>query len=75
MIFTAAFKLELRDGDKSRYLGRGVLKSVSIINNIIKPALLGKNADSQAEIDQIMIDLDGTENKEKLGAHTILAVS
>lgn len=67
--------LELRDGDKSRYLGRGVLKSVAIINEIIKPALIGRNANNQAEIDQIMIELDGTENKEKLGANTILAVS
>ncbi|WP_416306076.1 phosphopyruvate hydratase [Neptunicella sp. SCSIO 80796] len=67
--------LELRDGDKSRYLGKGVLKAVGAINNEIQPALIGKDAREQAEIDQIMIDLDGTENKENLGANAILAVS
>ncbi|WP_438862847.1 phosphopyruvate hydratase [Neptunicella sp.] len=67
--------LELRDGDKNRYLGKGVLKAVGAINNEIQPALLGKDALEQAEIDQIMIDLDGTENKENLGANAILAVS
>ncbi len=67
--------LELRDGDKARYLGKGVLKAVAGINNNIQAALLGKNALEQASIDQIMIDLDGTENKEKLGANAILAVS
>jgi len=67
--------LELRDGDKSRYLGKGVLKAVAAINDNIAPALMGKDSLQQAEIDQIMIDLDGTENKEKFGANAILAVS
>jgi enolase len=67
--------LELRDGDKSRYLGKGVLKAVAAINDNIAPALIGKDPLAQAEIDQIMIDLDGTENKEKFGANAILAVS
>ncbi|WP_094752358.1 phosphopyruvate hydratase [Psychromonas sp. CD1] len=67
--------LELRDGDKSRYLGKGVLKAVAAVNGPIAKALMGKNAISQAEIDQIMIDLDGTENKATFGANAILAVS
>ncbi|MGQ8364649.1 phosphopyruvate hydratase [Glaciecola sp. 1036] len=67
--------LELRDGDKSRYLGKGVLKAVAAINDKIASAIEGKDANEQAEIDQIMIDLDGTENKEVLGANAILAVS
>ncbi len=67
--------LELRDGDKSRYLGKGVLKAVANINNIIKPLVVGKDASAQRDLDQIMIDADGTENKEKLGANAILAVS
>ncbi|MBV2128341.1 phosphopyruvate hydratase [Arsukibacterium indicum] len=67
--------LELRDGDKSRYLGKGVTKAVANIDGAIQNALKGKNAYQQAEIDQIMIDLDGTETKSKLGANAILAVS
>lgn len=67
--------LELRDGDKSRYLGKGVTKAVANIDGAIQQALTGKNAYNQAEIDQIMIDLDGTETKSKLGANAILAVS
>ncbi|MGV2870911.1 phosphopyruvate hydratase [Colwellia sp. E150_009] len=67
--------LELRDGDKARYLGKGVLNAVAAIRNNITPALIGKNALEQAAIDKIMIDLDGTENKEKFGANAILAVS
>ncbi|MFT4940481.1 MAG: enolase [Paraglaciecola sp.] len=67
--------LELRDGDKSRYLGKGVLKAVAAINNDIQAALLGQDAYEQKALDQIMIDLDGTENKEKFGANAILAVS
>jgi len=67
--------LELRDKDPERYLGKGVLKAVSGINTRIREALLGKDATKQAELDQIMIDLDGTENKENLGANAILAVS
>jgi len=67
--------LELRDGDKTRYLGKGVLNAVAAIRNDITPALVGQNALEQANIDKIMIDLDGTENKEKFGANAILAVS
>ncbi|TKB46165.1 phosphopyruvate hydratase [Thalassotalea mangrovi] len=67
--------LELRDGDKNRYLGKGVLNAVAAVNEKIAPALMGKNALEQAQIDQIMIDLDGTENKENFGANAILAVS
>ncbi|BDM65406.1 enolase [Shewanella sp. NFH-SH190041] len=67
--------LELRDGDKSRYMGKGVLTAVANVNGVIRDALLGKDATAQAALDQIMIDLDGTENKDKLGANAILAVS
>ncbi|AXT37790.1 phosphopyruvate hydratase [Alteromonas sp. BL110] len=67
--------LELRDGDKSRYLGKGVTKAVAAVNDTIAPALIGKDALAQADIDGIMIDLDGTENKETIGANAILAVS
>ncbi|SEA79312.1 phosphopyruvate hydratase [Alkalimonas amylolytica] len=67
--------LELRDGDKSRYLGKGVQQAVANIDGPIKAALLGKDAQQQAEIDRIMIELDGTESKSKLGANAILAVS
>ncbi len=67
--------LELRDGDKSRYLGKGVLKAVDNINTIIKPLLVGKDASAQRDLDQIMLEADGTENKSKLGANAILAVS
>ncbi|MFY8328948.1 phosphopyruvate hydratase [Pseudoalteromonas sp. ZZD1] len=67
--------LELRDGDKARYLGKGVLTAVGYINNEINSALEGQNALEQSTVDQVMLDLDGTENKEKLGANAILAVS
>ncbi|PKG39942.1 phosphopyruvate hydratase [Psychromonas sp. Urea-02u-13] len=67
--------LELRDGDKARYLGKGVLKAVAAVNGPIAEALAGKDALAQAELDQIMIDLDGTENKAQFGANAILAVS
>ena len=67
--------LELRDGDKSRYLGKGVLKAVAAVNGPIREALLGKDATAQADLDKIMIDLDGTENKSQFGANAILAVS
>jgi len=67
--------LELRDGDSSRYRGKGVLKAVAHVNNEIAAAVVGQNADDQLAIDRIMIDLDGTENKDKLGANSILAVS
>lgn len=67
--------LELRDGDKSRYLGKGVLQAVEHINTTIKSLLIGKDANDQAGIDQAMIDADGTENKATFGANAILAVS
>lgn len=67
--------IELRDGDKSRYGGKGVLTAVKNIKNDIKTALIGQDATDQAAIDQIMIDLDGTDNKARLGANAILAVS
>src|SRR5574344_1312273 len=67
--------LELRDGDKSRFLGKGVLKAVGAVNGPIAAALVGKDAADQATVDQIMIDLDGTENKSNFGANAILAVS
>lgn len=67
--------LELRDGDKARYLGKGVLNAVANVNGAIREALLGMDATAQADLDKTMIDLDGTENKDKLGANAILAVS
>ena len=67
--------LELRDGDKSRFLGKGVTKAVAAVNGPIAEAVTGKDAKDQANIDKIMIDLDGTENKSKFGANAILAVS
>ena len=67
--------LELRDGDKSRYLGKGVLKAVAAVNGPIQDALIGIDANEQAKLDNIMIDLDGTENKATFGANAILAVS
>jgi len=66
---------ELRDNDKSHYMGKGVLKAVDNVNNIISEALEGVEVSSQNEIDNIMIELDGTENKSNLGANAILAVS
>ena len=67
--------LELRDGDKNRYFGKGVLTAVSNVNTIIAPALIGMSAFDQAAIDKKMIELDGTPNKSRLGANAILAVS
>lgn len=67
--------LELRDGDKSRYLGKGVLKAVANVNGDIKAALVGMDALDQRALDNKMLVLDGTENKSKLGANAILAVS
>ncbi|MDD3028201.1 MAG: phosphopyruvate hydratase [Erysipelotrichaceae bacterium] len=67
--------VELRDGDKNRYLGKGVLTAVDNVNEIIAPALLGYDATEQRLIDQTMIELDGTDNKGKLGANAILGVS
>lgn len=67
--------VELRDGDKSKYLGKGVTKAVQNINTIIAPALIGKDPRDQKAIDELMKELDGTPNKGKLGANAILAVS
>ena len=67
--------VELRDGDKARYLGKGVLGAVANINGALKNALVGKAFASQRELDQAMIDLDGSANKSKLGANALLAVS
>ena len=67
--------LEMRDGDQSRYLGKGVKQAVENINSPIKSRLVGIDSSQQAEVDQIMLDLDGTANKSRLGANAILAVS
>ena len=67
--------IELRDGDKNRYLGKGVLKAVTNVNTIISPAVLGMSAAGQVAVDQRMVELDGTDNKSKLGANAILGVS
>ncbi|MCC8366107.1 MULTISPECIES: phosphopyruvate hydratase [Xenorhabdus] len=67
--------LELRDGDKSRFMGKGVLKAIAAVNGPIAQALAGQDAKDQANIDKIMIELDGTENKSNFGANAILAVS
>lgn len=67
--------VELRDGDKSRYLGKGVLKAVNNVNEVIAPELEGFNVFDQIGVDQMLIELDGTENKGKLGANAILGVS
>ncbi|MBX7135930.1 MAG: phosphopyruvate hydratase [Fimbriimonadaceae bacterium] len=67
--------VELRDGDKKRYLGKGVLQAVENVNDVIAPHLLDKDATDQGALDQMMIDLDGTPNKAKLGANAILGVS
>lgn len=67
--------LELRDGDKSMYLGKGVLQAVDNVNSKIAPELIGEDASNQQEIDRIMLQLDGTENKSNLGANAILGVS
>ena len=67
--------IELRDGDKTRYLGKGVLKAVEHINTEISEAVLGLDASEQAFLDKTLIDLDGTENKSRLGANAMLAVS
>ena len=67
--------IELRDGDPTRYFGKGVLNAVSNVNNIIAPALIGRTVFEQIHIDSIMMNLDGTENKSRLGANAILSVS
>jgi enolase len=73
---TGAFEaVELRDGDKKRYMGKGVQKAVENVNSFIAPELEGMDAIYQQEIDQTMLDLDGTENKSRLGANAILGVS
>lgn len=67
--------VELRDGDSGRYLGKGVTKAVSNVNDVIKPEIIGMDALKQVDLDHLMIDLDGTPNKAKLGANAILGVS
>ncbi len=67
--------VELRDGDKSRYLGKGVLKAVENVNEVIAPVIVGYDVFDQIGVDKAMIELDGTENKGKLGANAILGVS
>lgn len=67
--------LELRDGDPKRYLGKGVRKAVESVHRVLAPALIGRDPINQHEIDMLMIELDGTPNKAKLGANAILAVS
>ncbi|RKY65593.1 MAG: phosphopyruvate hydratase [Candidatus Latescibacterota bacterium] len=67
--------LELRDGDRSRYLGKGVLRAVENVNERIAPEIIGMESADQAEVDRKMIELDGTENKSELGANAILGVS
>lgn len=67
--------LELRDNDKSRYLGKGVLTAVKNINEVVAPKLIGKNVLQQEELDKFMLELDGTDNKGKLGANAILGIS
>ncbi len=73
---TGAYEaVELRDGDPARYLGKGVLKAVQNVNEIIAPEIIGMDATRQIDIDKALLDLDGTPNKEKLGANAILGVS
>jgi enolase len=67
--------VELRDGDKARFLGKGVLKAVDNVDNVIAPELIGFDACDQLTIDKIMLELDGTANKAKLGANAMLGVS
>jgi len=67
--------LELRDEDANRYFGKGVLKAVRNVNEVIAPALVGSDVRSQQDIDNVMIELDGTENKSQLGANAVLGVS
>jgi enolase len=66
---------ELRDGDQERYLGKGVLKAVTNVNVVLAPVLVGTDASKQTQIDQMMLELDGTENKSKLGANAVLSIS
>ena len=66
--------LELRDGDKSRYLGKGVLTAVENVNKIIAPEIIGMDADDQVGIDKVLLELDGTPFKKKLGANALLGL-
>ncbi|MEC7932212.1 MAG: phosphopyruvate hydratase, partial [Pseudomonadota bacterium] len=73
---TGAYEaVEKRDGDKAKYLGKGVLQAVAAVNDEIAEQLIGLDAEDQGEVDAAMIDLDGTENKSRLGANAILGVS
>ncbi|MBQ2874187.1 MAG: phosphopyruvate hydratase, partial [Bacteroidales bacterium] len=67
--------IELRDGDPQRYFGKGVLKAVANVNDIIAPAVVGHKVFEQMTIDRLMCEIDGTDNKSRLGANAILAVS
>src|SRR5262249_37047322 len=67
--------VELRDGDKSRYLGKGTLKAVKNVNETIGPKIVGHEALKQVDLDKLLLDLDGTPNKAKLGANALLGVS
>ena len=67
--------VELRDGDKSRFLGKGVKKAVANVNGELRKALLGRDPNDQQGLDRAMIDLDGTETKARLGANALLAIS
>src|SRR5262245_63559204 len=67
--------LELRDGDKKRYLGKGVLNAVNNVHQLIAPVLMGQDATYQSRIDQLMLNVDNTKNKSKLGANAMLGVS
>src|SRR6188474_3432930 len=67
--------VELRDGDKKRYLGKGVRKAVAHVNGELRDALRGREAGDQEEIDRLLIELDGSENKSRLGANALLAAS
>src|SRR5216684_3086709 len=67
--------VELRDGDKKRYLGRGVLQAVTNVNEKLAPKLLGMSALDQTGLDHLMLELDGTPNKAKLGANALLGIS
>src|SRR5581483_392496 len=67
--------LEMRDGDRDRYRGQSVLTAVEVVNELIAPALAGQSCDDQAAVDRLLLELDGTANKEKLGANALLGVS
>ncbi len=67
--------LELRDGDENYHNGKGVFKAIDAVNNIIAPALIGKDVSNQADVDLLLVELDGTENKSKLGANALIGVS